>query len=326
MRTELPLVTVLMATYNGARHISEQIDSILAQTYSNIELVIADDSSMDETVPILRSYKQKHPNIKLYINQIRLGFVKNFEQLLQKADGKYFALSDQDDIWDHDKISIMMQALIEKEKKRPDAPIMIHSDLKVIDEVGALIFPSYSLHRDYHFSNHKNIPMMLSKGGVMGNTILLNNHLRQLILPFDPDVMHHDYWIALINEIFGFRISLKETLVSYRIHTHNTSNKMHLISNQHQKNKKNILPYQDNNRYKVLRGILQRFPIEKDDKRPIIIFLKYLREQKNWLKYYRPLYKEGFIKNSIRTHSKLLGRFTLASLKRKQALKSSIQS
>lgn len=311
-----PLVTVLMATYNGAMHINEQIDSVLSQTYKNIELVIADDGSSDDTVEIIRSYAQGHANVKVHFNHERLGFLKNFEQLLQNAQGQYFALADQDDIWESNKIKILMTAMIAKEKEFPDTSVMVHSDLKMIDEKGALLFPSYARYRNYHYSKAKDIPTMISKGGVMGNTILINEKLRNLVLPFDPHVVHHDYWIAVINELFGHRVSLGETLVSYRIHKYNASNKLQLLNKKNRlKGIQKLLPYQDNNRYKVLKGILGGYSIVEEDKRSLIIFMLYLRRQSGWIKLYPTMVKEGFFKNNIYSHSKLLGRFAWASWK-----------
>lgn len=304
-----------MATYNGVEYIREQIDSILVQTYPNIELIIADDGSSDGTITLLRSYEQNNKNVKVFLNESRLGFVKNFEYLLNKSVGNYFALSDQDDIWEPQKIEVMMKSMRDKEKGFPNVPVMVHSDLKMIDENGTLLFHSYSRQRNYHFSKIKDIPSMISRGGVMGNTILMNEKLRQLVLPFDPNVVHHDYWISVINEIFGCRVSLKETLVRYRIHRNNTSDKMHLLKKNRRIKLNKLLPYQDNNRYEVLKGIFGRYSISKEDKRPIIIFIQYLRAQGGWIKLYPTMFKEGFFKNNIHTHSKFLGRLTLASFR-----------
>lgn len=304
-----------MATYNGAQFVAEQIDSILAQSYLNVGLIISDDGSSDGTVAILKTYESKSSNIKVFSNQERLGFVKNFESLLLQADGDYFTFADQDDIWDVQKIERMMNAMLLKEKIFPNTPVMVHSDLRMINEQGELLHPSYARYRNYRFSKSKDVAAMISRGGVMGNTMLFNKKLRALVLPFHENIVHHDYWIALINEIFGHRVSLKEPLVSYRIHAQNTSQKIHLFQKQKHNQQRNRLPYQDNNRYEVLKGVLNRYVISEEDKRPIIIFLQYLRAQKGWLKLYPRMVREGFFKQSIHKHSTYLGRFTLASIR-----------
>lgn len=103
--------SVVMATYNGAKYIVEQLDSILNQTRSVDEVIICDDVSSDETVSIVRQYineKKLNSNWKLYVNEKNLGFADNFNRAVNLADGEYIFFSDQDDIWDKDKIRIMV--------------------------------------------------------------------------------------------------------------------------------------------------------------------------------------------------------------------------
>jgi rhamnosyltransferase len=324
MPKKLPLVTVLMATYNGEEYVAEQIESILAQTYPNIQIMIADDQSGDQTVSIVRKYEKEYENLILRVNESRLGYVRNFEQLLRNASGLYFAFSDQDDVWVPEKISVMMHAMLQQEADEPGKAVMVHSDSTMINAHGKELFDSYARYRNYFFSEEKDIPTMISKCGVMGNTMLINEPLRNMVLPFDPDVIHHDYWIAVINELFGSRVSLDEPLVRYRIHERNASKKLDLL-----KKKKTfkpaklaqLLPYHDNNRYQVLKAVINRFEVSKEDKRPIVLFLQYLRAQNGWIKHYPVMVREGFFKSSIRSHSKLLGRLALASLKPKKTAK-----
>ncbi|MDD2781606.1 glycosyltransferase family 2 protein [Sulfuricurvum sp.] len=302
-----------MTTYNGQDYVEEQIDSILNQTYRQLHLTISDDSSSDNTLNILKRYQAKFTNITIMTNQKRIGYVKNFEQLLNHIQGEYFALSDQDDIWDRDKIEKMMNSMVAHEKSNPNVPIMVHSDLRMIDKDGKELNLSYSKFRNYHFKSSKDIATLVSRGGVMGNTILMNNFLRKLVLPFDKNVVHHDYWIALVNELKGHRISLKEALVSYRIHDKNTSNKIDLFNKKRSKQTHQALPYRDNNRYEILKGVIKRYAISNEDKRSIVIFLRYLRAQNGWLQHYPKMLKEGFFSGS--NHYKYLVRFAKASIR-----------
>lgn len=101
----MTFVTILMATYNGHKYIQEQIDSILKQTHQNFELIIQDDCSTDSTLDIVNRYAKKDDRIKVYCNEKNLGYTNNFMALLEKAQGEYIFLSDQDDVWLEDKIA-----------------------------------------------------------------------------------------------------------------------------------------------------------------------------------------------------------------------------
>ena len=81
-------VDILIATYNGERFIKEQIDSILNQTYQNIQLIISDDGSTDKTREILKQYEQNE-KIKIFYQEKNLGYIKNFEFLLKKVESNY---------------------------------------------------------------------------------------------------------------------------------------------------------------------------------------------------------------------------------------------
>ncbi|MDD5065172.1 MAG: glycosyltransferase family 2 protein [Phycisphaerae bacterium] len=313
-----PCVTVLMATYNGAHYIEEQLESILHQTYSPITLIISDDASEDKTLEIIQRYGQKDERISISHNEVRRGYVKNFENLLSENSGKYFAFADQDDIWELDKIAILMSAMLVEEQKLPKTAVLVHSDSRMINSNGKIILPSYAAFRGYKFKDQKDVATMISRCGVMGNTILFNDELKKRVLPFHPDVVHHDYWIAVINELFGTRVTLSQQLVSYRIHSKNTSKKIKLFEKEkfeyRVKGESTIrLPYYDNNRYEILKGVLSSYPLEKSDKKKLVIFLQYLRARGGWIKLYPKMVKEGFFKNSIHSHTKLIGKFLFAS-------------
>src|ERR1700748_3070750 len=94
-----PLVSVAMCTYNGEKYIRQQLDSILNQTWRNLEIVIVDDGSSDDTFAIISEYAEKDSRIKCFKNEVNLGFNKNFEHAVELTTGDYIAISDQDDIW-----------------------------------------------------------------------------------------------------------------------------------------------------------------------------------------------------------------------------------
>lgn len=104
-------VSIVMCTYNGASYIREQIESLLAQTVPATEIIIQDDGSTDATWSILTEYTQKYAQIKIFHNTDRKGINGNFMSALRKAKGDYIAISDQDDIWEPDKLQVQLQAI-----------------------------------------------------------------------------------------------------------------------------------------------------------------------------------------------------------------------
>ena len=81
-------VDILLATYNGARFLKEQLDSILNQTYSDFRLIISDDKSTDKTKAIIEEYAKKDSRIEYYIQENNLGVIRNFEFLMKKVENK----------------------------------------------------------------------------------------------------------------------------------------------------------------------------------------------------------------------------------------------
>ena len=108
---DMKKVSVVICTYNGERYLREQLDSILAQTYPVFEVVVQDDCSTDGTVGIIESYRNKFSNLRIIRNEHNLGFNENFHRALLQAEGDLIAISDQDDVWDEDKLSIAIQKL-----------------------------------------------------------------------------------------------------------------------------------------------------------------------------------------------------------------------
>lgn len=106
-----PTVSVIMATYNGAKYLGEQLDSILQQSYPVSEIIIQDDCSTDTTMDIVRTYAEKYPIIKFAINAQNQGCNANFKAAAMRATGDLVAISDQDDVWYPHKIATQVEAI-----------------------------------------------------------------------------------------------------------------------------------------------------------------------------------------------------------------------
>lgn len=110
MKENFPLVSVLMTAYNREKYIAEAIESVLASTFTNFELIIVDDGSKDITLEIAKSYEEKDNRIKVYINEVNLGDYPNRNKAASYAKGKYFTYVDSDDLIYPDTLSIMVKA------------------------------------------------------------------------------------------------------------------------------------------------------------------------------------------------------------------------
>lgn len=112
-----PLVSVLMTAYNREKYIAEAIESVLASTYTNFELIIVDDCSNDHTVEIARSYEAKDSRIKVYVNETNLGDYPNRNKAAGYATGKYLKYLDSDDIIYPQSLTIFVEGI----EKFPEA-------------------------------------------------------------------------------------------------------------------------------------------------------------------------------------------------------------
>jgi len=273
-----PLVTIIVATYNGALYLREQLDSLVNQTFRDYEVLIGDDASTDDTLVILKAYAAKYSNITLVQNEVQLGFVRNFEKLLTASKTKYIAFCDQDDIWYIDKLQKAIEALERIAKE--DTPLLFHSDLRVVNGEKKILFNSFFQMRGYAFPHKRSVDIMLGRSGVMGNSMVINKVLKEKVLPFPKELVVHDYWIALVNELFGERITFKKPLLDYRLHHNNSSNSLEKVNENKLLNylfdRSLRLPYQNIKRELLLESLTKRFTLEVKDKKMVEVFLDYL--------------------------------------------------
>lgn len=208
----IPLVSVAMATFNGALFLEEQLTSIFNQTYNNLEVIICDDGSNDGTAEILETFSNKHENLDVYINSKNLGFVGNFEKAISLCKGDYIALADQDDVWIDNKIECLIKEIGECS--------LIHSDATLIDAKGVEFSDSWS---DFY---NKNITQpfesyILSNNNITGCTCLFTKELKKLLLPIPSDVPYHDWWLAIVAYYNGGISYSDKKLIGYRQHDSN---------------------------------------------------------------------------------------------------------
>jgi len=298
----LPSCAILLATYNGELYLKKQLDSLFTQTYNHFTLYISDDASTDNTLKIIEEYMNCYDNIKLFCNKKPLGHVKNFEKLLSLCDEKYIAFCDQDDIWESDKLQIEIDAILKYENNAQAC--LVHSDLSMIDSHEKKIYPSYFVYRNYLLKNKKDLGHILGPCGVMGNTIVMNKKLKELVLPFPDTLDVHDYWIAVNCELFGKRVTLPQQLVRYRIHNTNSSNTSDTLKKINHINSNGVnLPNLGTNRKYFLPKLLAK--ANDDDKKILKAYLEYLEFKKNRFNIYFNLLRYSLVKRGLLFRIKL---------------------
>ena len=107
------MVSIITPCFNGAKYISETINSVLAQTYQNWEMIIVDDGSKDDSAKIVQSYTQNEPRIRL-IQQKNAGSAAARNNGIRQAEGQYIALLDADDFWEPDVLHTQIAFMVEK--------------------------------------------------------------------------------------------------------------------------------------------------------------------------------------------------------------------
>lgn len=205
------MISVCMATYNGERYIVEQLQSILSQLSLIDEVIISDDHSTDSTLDVIRSLNDER--IKIFMNTMGKGYTRNFENALSKSKGEFIFLSDQDDVWIEGKLSRMMQIL-----QKAD---FVVGDAVVVNEALEVIQPSHFKQYDVRTGFIHNLFKTRYIGACMG----FKRSVLDVALPFPPNsnLCPHDYWIAVVTEMyFKTQLDVIPSLL-YRRHGKNAS-------------------------------------------------------------------------------------------------------
>ena len=212
-------IVILLSTYNGGRYLKEQLNSIFSQSYKDFEIIARDDGSSDETINILKSY-----NIKILDTDKNLGAKLSFSTLLNYAvrntDAEYFMFCDQDDIWKTDKIEKTIAKMKELEKTNSDLPLLVHTDLEVVDEKLNVLNKSFWKYEKRDPSLNS-INRLIMQSTVTGCTMMINRKLAEMSFPVSENSIMHDWWISMVASSFGKIAYLEESTISYRQHSSN---------------------------------------------------------------------------------------------------------
>ncbi|UFP95970.1 glycosyltransferase family 2 protein [Gloeobacter morelensis] len=215
-------VEILLATYNGEPFLAEQLDSLRAQTWSDWQLQVRDDGSQDGTLTILKHYCGLDPRIVLVEpDGRRLGACGSFAELLQRSRADYLMFCDQDDRWWPQKIATTLEAMRTAERTRSRCPVLVHSDLAVVDAQMRPLSPSFWKYQSLD-PHRARLQHLLVQNVVTGCATMINAPLRALALPIPvAAAVMHDWWLALVAAAFGQIASIERPLVDYRQHQRN---------------------------------------------------------------------------------------------------------
>jgi glycosyltransferase involved in cell wall biosynthesis len=217
----MPSIEILLATYNGARWLAEQLESIAGQTRTDWMVTARDDGSTDATREMLQAWSERHPG-RLRIledGRGRLGAAQSFSALLQDSSGSRIAFCDQDDVWAADRLEATARALEALETAHgAGTPLLAHSDLAVVGERLELRAASFWSHHVLDPGDDAVLRRLLVRNVVTGSTALLNRPLADLCAPVPGDAVMHDWWVALVAAALGKVAHVPARTVLYRQH------------------------------------------------------------------------------------------------------------
>lgn len=207
-------VKVLLSAYNGEKFIKEQIDSILGQTYGNIEIYVRDDGSKDDTLKILKPYEE---NGKIHlIKGENVGFIRSFFSLIKQCgEGDYFAFADQDDVWLPQKVAWAVEML---EQETQDKPLLYFSNYDYYD--GNMKFMEHGKAPAVAPSFHNAVVDCMP----LGFNSIFNKKAHDMMVKNQPEhSCGHDWWTYMLCSGLGKVLFDERVTVKYRRHEKNVS-------------------------------------------------------------------------------------------------------
>lgn len=226
------MIEILLATYNGEKYLSQQLDSILSQTYKDYHITIRDDGSSDNTMQIINNYISKFP---LKITLLKDNLVcktpcLNFLTLMKNCKSQYIALCDQDDVWKRNKLFLEYSKMKDLERINGiNTPLLVHSDLSITDKNLDIKHKSFIKYKK--LTRLSNINRLLTENNITGCTCLFNKALLEFAIYMPKQIKIHDWWIGLIASCFGETGFINKPLVLYRQHNQNVIGASNTVTN-----------------------------------------------------------------------------------------------
>jgi glycosyltransferase involved in cell wall biosynthesis len=300
-------VAILLAVYNGEKHLEALLLSLLEQDYPCIQIHVRDNCSTDGTLGILQKWQKRHSSkITLYLSERNVGVIGNFAELVKLTDEPYTMFCDCDDVWKKDKVSKTLAKMKELERSHgTQFPLLVHTDLIVVDERLNVIAPSFW---NYSRLNTRDscqlLPRLLVQNQVTGCTMLINRALKNLAAPIPSNCVMHDWWIALVAACFGKVDSLSTATLYYRQHSSNdTGAKSYSVLSFLKRKGSNVT----NGKIQQVQLLLERYGEEISEQNRLTLN-RYLEMQNSHvfsklkLMFQHGFFKTGILRNFILNH------------------------
>lgn len=220
IKTKKNKLNVCIPTYNGAKYIAESITSILSQTYTEFELIIVDDCSIDSTERMIKSFNDNR--IKYFRNPVRLGLVGNWNRCIELSTGQYICIFHQDDVMMPDNLAEKIRIL----EKNPNVG-MVHSNVLQIGPKGELIREGWVVNSPFH---HKGFitglkffkTLLLGPNFVSCPSVMVRRACYENIGSFDSRLPFSTDWEMWLRLALFYDIGyLNDPLIKYRWHENN---------------------------------------------------------------------------------------------------------
>jgi glycosyltransferase involved in cell wall biosynthesis len=229
-----PCVSVCIPTYNGGKYIRECIESILAQTYTDFEILIVDDKSSDETIDIAEEFARRDKRIRIVINQLNLGLVKNWNRCVELAGGEWIKFVFQDDIIAPDCIEELLNCC------NGGSLFAVCRRIIIFEEGSEFLSKYYEYIENINIENIFNGKTFITPEifrsaclkylslNFIGEptAVIIHKSIFQKLGTFNPNLIHlcdWEFWLRVgINHGFTY---MPKNLATFRVHSDGTSSK-----------------------------------------------------------------------------------------------------
>jgi len=213
-------VDILLSVYNGGKYLQQQLQSLVLQTHHQWLLYIRDDGSNDDSIEIIKLFKEENPaRVRLITDQKgNIGYSASFTELLKHSMSDYIMFCDQDDIWYPSKITELLLNVKREEEMQPGKAILAFSDLDVLNDRMEVVT---TFNRYFKFNKEVVGSDFFLRNYIPGCNMFFNRALLKHVFETDNVIGYYDYWLVLVCASIGNIIYIDKSLMQYRLHPNN---------------------------------------------------------------------------------------------------------